>query len=224
MFGFKYILMSPHFVPDEQVELFNKLFDCWDETFSKVLEDSGDKLDHDDFFRFDTIGMLMYNNEIVATQNFTQWDLRLKSSKAHHYIASLENSTVEKLVAEGRHKVFSFEYFFVAPEWRKRSQSLPFLEIMVGLGLKHVQETDAAGFIGTPRTDIKVDQMTIKLGAHYLQQPIHKMKYECAVVYFPRTIQLQYTHPEAKTWVQQLWKARSALNEKANTKNGRRAA
>lgn len=212
MFGFRYVLLSPHFVPESQIKTYNDIYASWRTIFDEVLEGMGGKLDRDDFFRFDYVGAILHGDKVVAHHHYSLFDLRLQSSKEHHFIASLDEATVEGLIAKGHPRILSLEYSAVLPDYRKSMGTTPWFEILTGLGLSYLDNSIANGLIGTPRTDVKADKMTYRLGAETLQPPLTKMNYECAVIYFPKLQNRTYENPETTRWVNQLWKSHTFIS------------
>jgi hypothetical protein len=206
MFGFRYVILSPHYVPDQHIDLFNSVYKSWTETFSDVLTKAGGKLDPDDFFRFDCIGVLLHNSDIVGSHYYSLFDLRLESTRDHHFIHAIDSSTLEKLIDSGRPRVLTLEYSNMRPEWRKHAQSTIWFEVLTGLGLKYMDASVADGLLGTPRLDLKVDQMTYRLGAYEIQPHLTKMNYPCNVIFFDKKTERQFDNPETNSLVDRLWK------------------
>lgn len=207
MFNFRYILLSPHNAnTQESQDLLNKVYDTWGKTFSNVVEDTGGQLDKDDFFRYDLIGVLMHGNSIVGSHCYSLFNLKLNCCLEHHFFQNISSEVIQQLIKDGQSLVYSLEYSQISPEFRKGSGNIRWIDVLIGCALKYLDNSDANGIIGTPRTDIKVDKTTFRLGAVEIQPPIKKMNYECAVIYFPKKINRHFDNPLVAQYVQFLWK------------------
>ncbi|WII73760.1 hypothetical protein QJS83_07705 [Bdellovibrio sp. 22V] len=211
MFGFKYHLLSPHYVPDNHSEFFNKIYAAWKVTFKEVVESAGGVLDPDDFFRCDHVGVITHKNEIVGLSLLTMFDLKLHSSVEHHYIRALENPTQEQLLKRGISRLISIEYLNVLPEWRKSHSNVAWTEVLIGMGLKFMDESVADVIIGMPRIDRKVDQICQNLEGYEIQAPISKMNYPCAVLIFNKQDKRRFKNEITEQYVQSLWKSREIV-------------
>lgn len=67
MFGYRYYLLSPHKIEDENLDTFNQIYDHWKFTFSELLGAAGGTLQPDDFFRNDYVSAIMLGSEVVVT-------------------------------------------------------------------------------------------------------------------------------------------------------------
>ncbi|MNJ94624.1 hypothetical protein D3C87_123260 [compost metagenome] len=215
MFGYKYTLVNPHQVPEEQIPLMNKVYDLWESCFRPLAEGAGEKFDPDDFFRVDCMGVLMHGENIVGSHFYALFDLRLKATLNHHFFQYLDNSTIDGLIKRDHSRVITLEYTLINKEYRKSQQNIVWAEVLTGLGLKYLDSSIGSGILGTPRIDAKVDKMTYRLNAEVLQEPVRKMNCPCAVVYFPKQQNRSLSNPEVQALVNNLWK--SHLNISANT-------
>lgn len=219
MFGFKFYLFSPHFVDEAFSNDFNNVYAVWKSSFREVVESAGGKLDPDDFFRNDLVGAIMFKNEVVALSTMTMFDLRLHSSVDHHYVQALESATVKKLVRDQQPRIISIEYLNVLPNWRKSHSNILWTEVLIGLGLKLMDNSPADVIMGTPRTDVKVLNVCLNLDAIEVQEPIKKMNYPCAVVVFPKKQNRKFSNPTTQQYVDGLWKDRILTGVEPFSKN-----
>lgn len=206
MFGYKYHLVNPHHVPENNISLMNNVYDLWESCFRPLAEGAGEKFDPDDFFRVDTMGVLTHGDKIVGSHFYALFDLRLKATLNHHFFQYLDNSTIEDLKQRGHNHMLTLEYTLINKEYRKSQQSIVWAEVLTGLGLKYLDQSIGSGILGTPRIDAKVDQMTLRLNAEILQDPVRKMNCPCAVVYFPKQQNRSLPNPETQALVNNLWK------------------
>ena len=208
MFGFRYYLLSPHLVHSEYATLFNTIYDAWKTSFTEVVEGAGGTLDPDDFFRNDIVTAITHNEEVVGMSTMTMFDLNLRSSHEHHYIRALEGSTVDRLQREGLHRLISIEYLNVLPAWRKSHSHVRWTEVLIGLGLKVMDDSAANIIMGTPRTDVKVIDVCKNLEAIEVQPPILKMNYPCAVVIFHKNPVRRFGDATTGQYVERLYASR----------------
>lgn len=208
VFGFRYYLLSPHLVRSDYTPIFNKVYDAWKISFTEVVESAGGKLDPDDFFRNDLVTAVTHQGEVVGLSTMTMFDLKLHSSHEHHYVQALNKSTVAKLQSDGQNRLISIEYLNVLPAYRKSNSNVRWTEVLIGLGLKVMDDSVADIIMGTPRTDVKVLNVCKNLEAIEVQQPILKMNYPCAVVIFNKNPERQFVDPITAQYVEGLYNAR----------------
>lgn len=219
MQDFHYEILPLHHVCETKRELLNQVFSMWEQTFGSVLNDKGHELDFSDFCRCHAAGVIRYKDEIVGFNLFTIFDFSLTSHLRHPYVSELSSATVAYLQSRHCTRLMTMEYFTVGFSWRRKYRDVPWAEILTGLGLQYLDYSPANGVLGTPRTDIKVDQMCYRLGAKEIQPPIKKMKYECAVVLFEKQTRRHFSNEVTHFWVKRLWK--DYLKEKLHPKSGR---
>ncbi len=138
----------------------------------------------------------------------TMFDLRLNSSLDHHYIKALSPETPKKLLRDRQPRLISIEYLNVLPQWRKSHSSVLWTEVLIGLGLRLMDQSPADIIMGTPRTDVKVLEVCKNLEAIEVQEPILKMNYPCAVVIFQKQTQRKFKNSTTAQYVEGLWQSR----------------
>ncbi len=213
MNDFKFHLFSPHYVPESRTKLFNDVYQIWKKTFAEVVESRGGKLDPDDFFRGDYIAAISKDDQVVCICLLSVFDLKLTSSKEHHYIRTLNDSTINKLISKNQSRIMSLEYLNVLPEWRKHNSEVNWAEVMLGLGNKLMDQSVADGLIGMPRIDRKVDEVLLRLGAYPIQDPVDKMGYPCAILFFDKQKNRHFDNLTIEKYVQSLWRDKEMVGE-----------
>lgn len=211
MFGYKFSVLSPHYVPDDKIEFFNHVYNCWKETFSKLLAASGAKLDCDDLFRTDNIIVISHGNEIVSLATLTLFDIRLLSSRDHHYMQMLKPETCENLIKENLNKLVCVEYLSVMPKWRRHQSDVEWVEIMLGLSCMVMDNSMGDIVVGTPRVDVKVDRAGRHVEAFEIQEPITKMNYPCSVMAIRKQENRAFSDATTQRYVTNLWKQREEI-------------
>ncbi len=206
MQDFHYDILPLHHVCESKRDLLNCIFEMWEQTFGSVVSQAGYHLDFSDFFRCHSVGVIRYKNEVVGFNLFTVFDLNLNSHLRHPYVAHLNESTVISLKERQCTRLMTMEYFTVAFSWRRKYRDIPWAEILTGLGLQYMDQSPAHAVLGTPRTDLKVDQMCLRLGAIPIQNSIQKMNYECAVMLFEKEPKRHFQNQTTHFWVKRLWK------------------
>lgn len=219
MFGFRYHLLSPHYVPDSKKDFYNYVYQTWKASFTEVVETAGGKLDPDDLFRCDHISVITQQNKIVSLSTLTMFDIELQSSRDHHYFKALNDSTCQALIQKRIKRLLSIEYLNVLPEFRRHQTSsqavIPWVEVMMGLNSKIMDQSNADIIIGTPRVDVKVDVLCANVGAEVLQDPIMKMNYPCAVMIIPKSSDRHFPNPVTEQYVTGLWKNMEVIGHEA---------
>lgn len=201
---FNYVIVPLQQVCETQQSLVNDIYTIWKHTFGKVLEKAGASLDSGDFFRSHNAGVLTYQDEVVAFNLFTNFNFQLHAHRDHPYFQSLDPEVIDAVISKSG-KVMTMEYFTVAPQWRKQNREIHWGEILAGLGLNYMDQSPVELGVGTPRTDIKVDQMCERLGAS-IRGYVNKMNYECAIVVFEKKQERLFDNPLTRHWVNRLWK------------------
>lgn len=200
---FNYAIVPLQQVCETQQELVNDIYTIWKNTFGRVLENAGAELDIGDFFRSHNAGVLTYQEEVVAFNLFTNFNFQLHAHRDHPYFKSLDSDLIEAVTSKSG-KVMTMEYFTVSPQWRKQNKEIHWGEILAGLGLQYMDQSCVELGVGTPRTDLKVDQMCERLGAN-IRGYVNKMNYECAVVVFEKKQARAFENPLTRHWVNRLW-------------------
>lgn len=208
MFGFKYYLFTPSYVANQHTETFNKVYQTWKNSFTELLSASGAKVDPDDFFRNTYVGAVMRNEDVVCSSTMTMFDLRHLAARDHHYIQALKPGTIDKLKEQNIFRLISIEYLNVLPEWRKSHSQILWTEVLIGLGLKMMDESPADAILGMPRTEVKVVNVCLNLEAREIQEPIMKMNYPCAIVIFDKKEKRQFKNEVTNQYVHSLWDSR----------------
>lgn len=201
---FNYTVVSLQEICDTQLALVNDIYKIWKQTFGRVLERAGVALDIGDFFRCHNAGVLTYQDEVVAFNLFTNFNFQLEAHRDHPYFKGLDPSVIDAVIAKSG-KVMTMEYFTVAPQWRKQNREIHWGEILAGLGLNYMDNSAVELGVGTPRKDLKVDQMCARLGAT-IHGYVNKMNYECAMVVFEKKETRDFENPLTRHWVNRLWK------------------
>lgn len=212
MHGFHYLLLNLHHHDPAHTPLINRVFEMWESTFAKVMDQADHELEPDDFFRSHQIGVLMFHDEIVGFNLFTLFDLSLLSTARHRYFQSLGSCSPARLNSNKVNRVLTMEYFTISPSWRKQMRETPWGEILTGLGLKVLDHSSADAILGTPRMDLKVHEMCYRLGGYDFQEPVERMNYKCAVVLFPKMMQRCFVNPLTRHWVKKLPISKAALS------------
>lgn len=200
---FNYTVVSLQQVCETQSDLVNDIYQMWRQTFGKVLEKAGADLDVGDFFRSHSAGVLTYLDEVVAFNLFTNFNFQLHAHRDHPYFQSLDKALIDDVTSKSG-KVMTMEYFTVSPLWRKQNREIHWGEILAGLGLQYLDQSTVEVGVGTPRKDIKVDEMCERLGAT-IRGSVQKMNYECAVVVFEKKQGRSFENPLTRHWVNRLW-------------------
>lgn len=211
MFGYQFSILSPHYVPDEKIDFFNQIYGAWKNTFSKLLDASGAKLDCDDLFRTDNLLAVTHQTEVVALATLTLFDIRLRSTRDHHYMQMLKPETCENLIKENLNRWVCIEYLSVMPKWRRHETDVEWAEIMLGLSSMVLDHSIGDIVVGTPRVDVKVDRACREVDAFEIQEPISKMNYPCSVMAIRKKDVRTFTDPTIQRYVQTLWNKRQEI-------------
>lgn len=214
---YQFRIFNPRKIQDnpQEVELSNQLYQTWAQVFSKVVISAGGKLDPDDYFRNDFALVLYDAEQVIGFSLCTEFDLRLMSSREHHYWKALAPQTLDLLQKDHHiNRIMSMEYLTVLPDWRQtRAEQISWAEVVSGLGLLYQDHFAVDGLLGTPRADIRMSAICEGLGGVALQPPILKMNYPCSVHLFPK-VQVgarKFANPLTQHWAYELWNQRQDL-------------
>lgn len=201
-------IFDPKKITSHEKDISNQLFKSWDEVFSKVVEKAGGVLDPDDYFRNDFAVVIYDKEKILGFTLCTEFDLRLMACQKHHYWRAIAPSTIEKLAGQNLNRIGSIEYLTIMPEFRKTAADIPWAEVILGLALLYQDNSHLDAMIGTPRIDIKMDETCARTGAFFLQEPIMKMNYSCAVQLWSKTNpgkKRKFDNLLTHKWSHELW-------------------
>jgi len=208
MLGFRYYLLSPSHTDTDNIERLNIVYQTWATTFRAVVEDAGGKFNPDDFYRHHFIGSAFYGQELVGFHLGTAFDLRLQSSREHHYLKELPASVIKKIEDTGANSLLSLEYMNILPNWRRHNHSVSWFSVLFGLGLEVFERSSCESVICMPRLDRKADEITSGLGCYTIEEKIDKMGYPCSVMLHAKG-QRKFPNQETKEWIEQLWETRT---------------
>ena len=179
----------------------------WREVFSQVGR--GDELNPDEFFRQDLIVAITTETDVVGFHLYTYFDLSWAPARDHSYFNGIDRTLFARLHAEGMDHVMAMEYLSVNPKFRRSVTGISFGEVIISLGFKLLPFTPCNAAIGTARTDVKVDESSIKLGSRPFHDPIKKYDYPCQLMVC--SLAETRPHPDLATRqvIEQLWQNRN---------------
>lgn len=207
-------VMRPQFLSStHEINELNSLYSMWRKTFSAVVNPKGAQVDPDDFFRQNFIFCLKHEAEIMGFALGTVFDLRVQNHKEHHFIGSLNPFTVEKIRQSGLDRILSLEYLTLETEWRKKSTEVLWAEVLIAVGILFADHNPEIidGLIGTPRNDIKMNNVGNNAGFTTIQDEIFKMDYPCAVQINPIQKNRIFKNPQTDEMARSLWNSRIDL-------------
>lgn len=215
-------ILNPQSVKSiSDAELLNKLYAIWKEAFNKVLEPKNAKVDPDDFFRQHILFALFSNDEVIGFNLATAFDFHIDNHREHHFIRGLTPDAIETMRSQNLHRVMSLEYSTLMPGWRKHQTTIVWAEVLASMALIYndtYQVTDAV--IGTPRIDVKMDQVCENIGFLTIKDLVVKMDYPCSVIAAPVTKNRRFNNIVTNKIVYELWNNRidhSGYHETTNT-------
>jgi hypothetical protein len=193
----------------EEIDLLNKVYIIWLETWEKVFAEKGlrNAVNIDEFCRQNVAHVLSLEGAVIGFLFGTFYDSRLAAHLGHSYIKPLNIENMIEKLPYGRMQ--SMEYLTVDKNFRgTRTDGMPYSEVLIALSLRSLSELGCSYALATPRTDIRVHQMTHRVGMWQLQDPVLKYKYECAVFAARRNDDHVIENEKVASMVQWLWKNR----------------
>lgn len=160
-------------------EIYKTIYHFWKNAFLSsitqvTLEDNKDpnniKLHSDEFFLQDKIITLFHKNDPIGIF-FLKWvDLNQAGVLDLNYFADYPEEIIEDFFRENKTKLIIMSYMYVAPAWRRHEKPILIADILPGIAIKYLLETDYDGIIGITRNDYRKAHLIYN---RYGWQPLH---------------------------------------------------
>ncbi|MEZ4751608.1 MAG: hypothetical protein R3B54_13595 [Bdellovibrionota bacterium] len=189
---------------------YESLYRFWKRFWSKVYAEvhSEDHFNLDDFSRQDVICTVLYRGNIAGCLCHSYFGVNRESAKDHSYFRFFSPYFLKTLEQHKIHVVQTFEFLSIDPLWRQRNTHLALAEILIGCGLKVLQQSFADAAIAIARRDVNVHGKAHKMGYWSVEEEIVKRNFSCDTIVCLRDG--VKPHPDAATLqiTEQLWEQR----------------
>jgi hypothetical protein len=138
---------------------FNFWYDNWLDFFKK--HDAGYRLNPDDFFRQDYVGLLVQDNVPIAIHLYSIFDITLTHQLKQSYcFDNFTSSFFKNLCQKGIKNTISFESMMVSPDFRKTEKGRSIAPLLYAAGIQLVKSLDDVDAMMAPaRNDIGVTKL-----------------------------------------------------------------
>lgn len=118
--------------------LHDQAFEFWGEIWPLVFAEnraSGSSIDPQQFWRQDVVTCLFHEDQVIAQQCYSRYDLRSRAARAQPYLQEAFGPTFsEMLIDRGVAEVMTMECLAVAPEWRRARGAISLGSALITLG------------------------------------------------------------------------------------------
>ncbi|MFZ4404263.1 MAG: hypothetical protein ACOYOK_09200 [Pseudobdellovibrionaceae bacterium] len=192
-----FLVIDLHQLNQFTLPIVNQAFDLWKSVYSEILENAGEILVPDYFYKCKIISVIYENDIVQAFTLHNVYNLSANGVCDLSYFSPLNEFTKQKLKHEG-HKVWTCEWVTVHPDFRGRFTKVQLGEVIMGLAFKLFAELDCTSAMGFSRKDIKADRMAEKFGFISIDT-IVRHGIECGVMFLKKENLLP--HPYEKTQI-----------------------
>lgn len=209
----KYFIISGKPKNAFEIKLHNKAFNFWKENWDEIYNG---KLKIDEFFRQDTLSMIMNEDKIIALHLYTDFNTGLESHLEHSYFCEFSDNFRNYLAQRDFINVTSAEYMTVARDYRGKGENIARILLYLTLNVfkSHGKET-------------MIGPMNFRQGVTYLIKEAGGIAVESNVKYKDFMVDIGLLEikdanlpPESiRDLVSKLWEERSDFSEWSKAKN-----
>lgn len=200
----KYHLIDLAQIPDHYTTLVDQAYGLWSDTYKPILEKSGEKLNPDTFWRTKILAVIEENFNIVGIHLYNSFHLSCMTMTLQGYLAQFPVDKIEELRAQKLPQVMSCEYLTVSPKYRGKNSSVSWGEVIVGLAAQVLLHSPWDVMVGISRTDYKVDQMALAIGAKD-NGVTERHQVTCKVMTADRSQIMPHKDPMTRKIINNLW-------------------
>lgn len=203
----KYIVLHFSFIPSSHVGLVSECFRIWSEVYHPILNQSGERLTVDYFYRCRMLSVLVdETSKVIAFCLINNMQTEIPHILEHSYFEPAPREYLERLKAEREH-VMTIEWVTVNPTERGKFTKIQPVDLIMGLTFKLAQFSAYTAVMGYSRIDLKADKVAAKFGPRPMGDT-NRHDVHCKVMYC-KTRDLN-GHPISKvqTLIEDLWRYR----------------
>lgn len=150
-----------------QLELYNKVYECWRELWSSALKNEILQVDTDlysnDFTKQDEVLALFYQGEFAGLSCLRSVDFNEDATKHDSYFSKWPEFTVRKLNSYGK-RVLICSQLTVSPNFRRSYLGISWKDLLVALSARRLLDTDCDVMIGAVRRIRGMEKATYRSG------------------------------------------------------------
>lgn len=199
------ILNSP------RLQQYNQFYEDWKTSWNQTYKElkSESSAQPNDFLRQDILAGLFFENEPIALQTYAIFDLRWSAHRDHSYLSPFPSKYLDSLHHQNLNRLWTVQFLFVKPEWRKNLQQVSVSEVLAILGIRAFYASQADIMIGVARADRKINEMLYRRGASVIQRGLTLHNVAIDLLKFDRNDQLilKTDRPEDE-YIEKFWNDR----------------
>lgn len=171
----------------EYVDLYNRVFDFWEQRWAKAFAESGAPEGYwrDHYQRQDIIAALVTPTEVIGCHLYTFYNLDSHATLKSEYFHYLPELAIQKTKNLGLKNFVTMEYLCANPDWKINNEHLRISTLISALGLLIVREFGAEAAVGMPIIGSPVDKGSNIFERKSIYSPIEKYGYKLDYSYFP---------------------------------------
>lgn len=202
----QYVILPGKSVSERYIELYHKLFSFWKKSWQPIYKmlDSHYNMSSDLFTRQSEVTGFFYKSEVIAFFGMDTFNVSCPAHHEHSYFKAYPQEVIEFLRINRIHKVIVDNQLAVKKEYRGG----PLAELLIGLTLKRLQESQFDYILSYTRNSKKTNEMGYKWGWYPILKDHHAHGESADYVLIEKgNLEKYYQHPLCGQ-VEKLWKNR----------------
>ncbi|MBK7963485.1 MAG: hypothetical protein IPK04_21200 [Bdellovibrionales bacterium] len=189
------------------INQYNTVYSHWKTLWTQEFSSVGNQqpLAADDFMRQDIIASLWSGSHLVAFHLYCLFDLDQIPTLDHRYFSIFDSVAIETLTKRKASRLMSMEFLSVHPDWRKSKTGISLAAVMVGLGMKIMQNSDLQATIAPAKKTAKIDDLALAFGSTCLRKDVYRGNIHCDLMACFKADLISYPDPQVNGGVQSLW-------------------
>jgi|GEM_PF-3011603 len=214
---FKYSILDKNnvFGDSHATDLYNDVYRYWKKTWQKILLEAGSPQtwSADDFFRQNYINVITFENEIVAANCSTVFNLKSSCVRDTKYFSIFNQKVYDWLENNHTEKLMTMEFLSVAEKWRESSMGFSFAEVLIGLGSKMLEEQNLCAAVGV---SVKAAGITRKSSCHnysLVTDDVERGRLPCDVICLNSKSIQRHQDEKVATIIDALWQNKNNFRQ-----------
>ncbi|OFZ29708.1 MAG: hypothetical protein A2622_10830 [Bdellovibrionales bacterium RIFCSPHIGHO2_01_FULL_40_29] len=160
----------------ESLAIANRAYEMWHSRFVSILDEAGEKLTPDYFYRSKYISVLYDDTKVIAMCLHNVLDLQAKGVSELSYLDPV-NQILKAQLKKRSERILTVEWVAVHPDSVRQKCA----DIIMGLAFSFLSDSECTAAMGFSRTDYKADKVAEKFGTQKLDLII-RHGIECGVM------------------------------------------
>lgn len=208
---FSYVILPGRMVTAGYEDLYDNLYSCWKRGWEETFKEDG--LDYkahpNNFIRHNYVVGIFNHLEVVGFHAYSLFNLKSLAHMDHSYFDPFRRTSLRQLQSVSSAPVFTMEYLYVAPKWRKTLSGISYASILIQLGLRIFSMTEADCALGVGRNNRSVSRYAYDKGAVILEGGIPLFGGTVDLFYFPKSGIKNNLTEEERQLEEKLWDNRA---------------